>query len=68
MVHLLPQQQNNRAKGSVLAHHYPPGRRSLHCSSVDTNRSMIPFIRIARFQSFRVDLPAKWTNSLGLMR
>lgn len=28
---------------------------------------MMPFIRMALFQSFRVDLPARCTNSLGLM-
>lgn len=29
--------------------------------------SMMPFMRMALFQSFRVDLPARCTNSFGLM-
>lgn len=33
----------------------------------DAHLSMMPFIRMALFQSFRVDLPARCTNSLGLM-
>lgn len=49
-------------------HRYPPQKEKPRRSSAETNRSMIPFIRIARFQSFSVDLPAKWTNSLGLIR
>lgn len=33
----------------------------------DTHLSMMPFIRMALFQSFKVDFPARCTNSFGLI-
>lgn len=33
-----------------------------------TNLNMVPLRRMALFQSFSVDLPARYTNSFGLMR
>lgn len=33
----------------------------------DAHLSMMPFIRMALFQSFRVDFPARCTNSFGLI-
>lgn len=61
--HQRPLQHNNRVEGSV-----PPQQEEIPSAAMQTDRSMIPFIRIARFQSFRVDFPARCTNSLGLMR
>lgn len=43
--------------------HDPRGRRP----RANTHLSMIPFMRMALFQSFRVDLPARCTNSFGLI-
>lgn len=61
--HQCPLQHSNRIEGSV-----PPQQEEIPSAATQTDRSMIPFILIARFQSFSVDFPARCTNSLGLMR
>lgn len=57
-------QTKKQRKDTWRDHLSPPPRPAAHA---DTHLSMMPFMRMALFQSFRVDLPARCTNSFGLI-
>lgn len=63
--HMLLEYRLNEIQDHRGSQHIQPTGN--HNNIINPDLSMVPLRRIARFQSFRVDFPAKHTNSFGLM-